>query len=80
MTHIKLVIDDVVAMDDDLGSWKNTPPTAVQHLLKSGKKPQPYLQAALMAVMEAAMTESSTLIDAHTEPQGWSVRVTRMGH
>jgi hypothetical protein len=78
MTHIKMVLDEKVLMDGDLGDWQHKPPTAIQHLLRPGTKPQPYLQAALAAVMEAALTDRSTLIDVHTEPQGWSVRVTHM--
>jgi len=48
-------------------------------MIGPGKRPQPYLQAALMAVMEAAMTDTTTTIDVHTKPNGWNVDVTHLG-
>lgn len=76
MTHVKLIHNGATLMDGDLGQWQQTPPTAVQHLLQPGRKQQPYLQAALGALLEAALKDVDTTIEATTTPTGWCVRVT----
>lgn len=76
MTHLRLSIDGQTLMDGDLGQWKHNPPTAIQHLIKPGHKPEPYMQAALMALMEAAMRDVETSIEVWTKPTGWTVTVT----
>jgi len=76
VTHIKLTVDGQTLMDGDLGTWKRTPPTAIQHLLKPGKQPEPYLQAALGALLEASIKGTDAHIEATTTPTGWCVRVT----
>lgn len=74
-THIKLTVDGETLMDGDLGEWKHKPPTAIQHLIKPGRKPEPYLQAALGAVLEASLISKSATIDCTTRENGWTVSV-----
>jgi len=78
MTHIQLVVDGNTMWSGDLGQWKDTPPTAIQHMIQSGRKAQPYMQAALGALLEAALKEQDTAIEATTTPTGWVLRVTHM--
>lgn len=74
-THIKMTVDGEVLMDGDLGTWKRNPPSTIQHLLKPGRKPEPYLQAALGALLEASLISRSTTIDVETVEHGWILKV-----
>jgi hypothetical protein len=76
MTHIKLTVNGETLMDGDLGQWKRTPPSALQKLLKPGRQPEPYLQAALGALVEASIKNTDTTIEATAAPNGWTVSVT----
>jgi hypothetical protein len=76
MSALKLVVNGQTLMDGDLGEWRHKPPTSVQHLLQPGKKPQPYMQAALMALMEAAIKDVDTTIKVRTKARGWTIDVT----
>jgi hypothetical protein len=75
MTHVKLTLNGDTLMDGDTGDWQRKPPTAIQHLIKPGKAAQPYLQAALGALVEATIKDVDTHIDCTTFPTGWNVRV-----
>jgi len=76
MTHIKLTLNGDTLMDGDTGQWQRKPPSAIQHLIKPGRgKQEPYLQAALAAVVEASLRDVDTHIDCNTFPTGWNIRV-----
>jgi hypothetical protein len=75
VTHIRLTLNGDVLMDGDLGQWQRKPPTAIQHLLKPGGTKQPYLQAALSALVDASLRDVDTHIECTTMPTGWNVRV-----
>jgi hypothetical protein len=76
--RIKFTVNGETLMNGQLGDWKRTPPSAIQHMLKPGKAPQPYMQAALGALLEASMLGTDAHIEATTTPTGWCVRVTHL--
>jgi hypothetical protein len=76
MPGARIVINDHVLFDDDLGSWRDNPPDFAKDLIKPGVRPQPYFKAVLIAMAEAALVDQSVVITvvAH-DPYDWTMRV-----
>ena len=75
MAKVKLTINDKVEIDGDLGEWTSEPPEFLSRQLKPGAKPQPYMQAILLAVTHAVMTDRSVVIDAFHRSNRWNINV-----
>jgi hypothetical protein len=76
MPGARIVINDHVLFDDDLGAWKDNPPDFVRELIRPGVRPQPYLKAVLIAMAENVLADRSVIITvvAH-DPSDWTMRV-----
>jgi hypothetical protein len=77
MSRIKLVIDDKVLLDDDLGAWKgHAGPKFVADLLNPQAKPELYLMAAGLVLSQLALTNKSGTITVLTSGvDKWSLTV-----
>jgi hypothetical protein len=76
MPGARIVINDHVLFDDDLGSWRDNPPDFAKDLIKPGVRPQPYFKAILIAMADAALADKSVEITVRvTDPGDWTMRV-----
>ena len=72
-----LTIDGRTLIDDDLDQWQQRPTAELQELIKPGHTPEPWLQAALMALAAAAMNQYPKIeIHIVTKAKGWEIDVT----
>jgi hypothetical protein len=76
MPGARIVVNDHVLFDGDLGTWEANPPDFIKELIKPGIRPQPYFKAILIAMAEATLVDRSVIITvvAH-DPSDWTMRV-----
>ena len=76
MPGARIVVNDHVLFDGDLGTWEANPPDFIKELIKPGIRPQPYFKAILIAMAENVLADRSVVITvvAH-DPSDWWMRV-----
>lgn len=77
--HAILTVDGRTLLDDNLDNWQQRPPEQLQELIKPGRKPQPWLQAALITLADAAMNNMPVEIHVKTHIAGWTIKVQHAG-
>jgi hypothetical protein len=73
--HTTLTLNGRTLLNDNLDQWQQRPPQQLQELIKPGHKPQPWIQAALITLADAAMNSQPIEIHITTKPTGWTINV-----
>ena len=74
--HIRLVINQVVELDAELGNWQFTPPDVFKDVLNPAAQPDPWMKAVISVVAEATMTGQNVDIEVIGTPEKWLMKVT----
>lgn len=77
MARVRVVIDEGVEMDEDLGRWTSEPPQILREQLAANATPKLYMRCLLLIVADAAMSDTDTAIDITTDDDSWQMTVTR---
>ena len=75
MPHATLIVDGYKHLDDDLEEWHQAPPEFLASLMRPGARPEPYLKAAALALVEAIHHQQPVTITITTRPTGWTMSV-----
>lgn len=78
MTHIRVVIDEIVAFDGEPEAWSATPPDFLRDLAKPDALPEPWLKAIMVVMADAALTGVDTSIEAVTGTEEWAIGVKKL--
>jgi len=78
MSRVRIVVNGLVEMDENLGEWQDRPPDFIRDHMKPGTRHQPHMKMVLIAMTEALMSDASVEIAADTSPTGYTVTVTAL--
>jgi len=75
MSHAHVTINGTVRLDEDVDGWQRRPPQFLADLAQSGARPEPYLKAVALALVDAIGNQRSITITVDTNPAGWRMLV-----
>lgn len=76
MTAIRIVIDDKVEFDGELGEWVQQPPDFAKDLIKpNGVRPEPHMLGVMMEMRNALILDRATTITVKTYVDGYTMTV-----
>lgn len=76
MAHVKITIDGETILDDNLGEWTRALPERLQQELHPNEgRPQPWIRAIGLAMVEAATDNKPFEADVTTSPGEWTLTV-----
>jgi len=74
-SHVRIVINQEVVIDGDLGNWQATPPDFFKEALNPNAQPEPWMRCIINVIAEAAMIGQDVEIDVSGEPGEWVMKV-----
>jgi hypothetical protein len=83
VSHARIVVNDKVLFDGEPGQWVSRPPEFIADMaekLKPGalQKPEPHMQAIVLAFGLAMAREADIVIEAATGPGWWTLDVKEL--
>lgn len=75
MANVKVTVDGKTIMDGDLGEWSTNPPELIKEQLKANARPALWMQALLLTIADAAMSNKCLTVDVRTDAEGWAMDV-----
>ena len=75
MTQIRIVLNGDVVMDQDIGEWTDTAPDFFKDRVRPGVKPEPWMQAIMVVMVDAIQRDRATTIGVRTSIGEWVMKV-----
>jgi hypothetical protein len=74
---IRILVDDRVLFDGELGDWVNRPPDEFRQMIKPGNAPKTWMKGILIAMGDAIQApHMDTTITVQTGDGFWQMKVT----
>lgn len=75
MPNVRIDIDGKTEFDGKLDQWTQTPPDFIRDNFQPSMKPEPHMQAVLVAMTDAIMRDEDVYISIETASDGWGMGV-----
>jgi len=78
MTHVRVTVDGMTMMDDNLGNWQARPPEFLKRMVTPGPtKPESHIKAIGIVIADAVLIGEDVAIDVTTDKtdRSWSMSV-----
>jgi hypothetical protein len=77
MPHVTVTIDNQQLLNDNLDDWhhQTQPPDFIRQHATQPAKAEPWIKAIMVALAEAAITNTAINIEVGTNPKGWAMLV-----